>query len=98
MPEFDADTREFLEALDPSTMRVYRVGLGAFQTFYGKPLKNFLDAVEDDLRKPRCERTRVARNTLKGFVEWLQEKEYAPKTIRAYVTLSNLWANTTRSA
>ena len=85
MREFDRDVREFLEALDPSTMRVYRVGLGAFQSFYGKPLKNFLDAVEEDLRKPRRQRARVARNALKGFVEWLQERDYAPKTIRAYV-------------
>jgi integrase/recombinase XerD len=86
MEKFDEDTREFLEALDPSTMRVYRVGLGAFQSFYGRPLKNFLDAVEDDLRKPRRERRRVARNTLKEFVGWLEEKDYAPKTIRAYVS------------
>lgn len=86
MERFDEDTREFLEALDPSTRRVYQVGLGAFQTFYGNPLKYFLDAVEDDLRKPRRGRTRVARKTLKKFVEWLKERDYAPKTIRTYVS------------
>jgi integrase len=85
MSDFDEDTREFLEALDPSTMGVYRPGLSAFQSFYGKPLRSFLDAVEEDLRKPRHQRTRVARTTMKGFVEWLQGKGYAPKTIRAYV-------------
>jgi len=84
--EFDRDVVEFLEALDPSTRRVYQVGLGAFQTFYGNPLRYFLDMVEDDLRKPRRQRTRVARNTLKRFVEWLEERNYAPKTIRAYLS------------
>ena len=84
---FDADTEEFLEALDPSTRKIYSYGLAAFQTFY-KPqgsIKDFLDRVEEDLHKPRRIRKRVARNTLKGFVEWLQKKGYKPKTIRAYV-------------
>jgi len=84
MSDLDEDAKEFLEALDPSTMRVYRTGLAAFQSFYGS-LKDFLDALEEDLRKPRRQSTRVARNALKGFVEWLQERDYAPKTVRAYV-------------
>lgn len=65
-------------------MGLYRAGLSAFQTFYGKPLKQFLDAVDEDLRKPRRERERVARNTLSRFVEWLGDKGFAPKTVRAY--------------
>jgi len=84
MSDLDEDAKEFLEALDPSTMRVYRVGLGSFQSFYGS-LKDFLDAVEEDLRKPRRQSARVAKNVLKGFVEWLQERDYAPKTIRTCV-------------
>lgn len=75
---------EFLQALGSSTMGLYRAGLSAFQTFYGKPLKQFLDAVDEDLRKPRRERERVARNTLSRFVEWLVDKGFAPKTVRAY--------------
>jgi len=85
--KFDDDTEEFLKALDPSTRKIYSYGLAAFQSFY-KPygtIRDFLDAVEEDMRKPRRERKRVARNTLKGFVEWLQKKGYKPKTIRTYV-------------
>lgn len=84
--EMDEDVVEFLQALDPSTMKVYRAGLSAFKSFYAQSLKNFLDAVEEDLRKPRREKKRVARNTLKGFVKWLEKREKKPKTIRAYVS------------
>jgi len=85
--KFDEDTTEFLEALDPSTRKTYSFGLDAFQTFY-KPqgtIKDFLDRVEEDALKQRREKRRVARNTLKEFVEWLQEKGYKPKTVRAYI-------------
>lgn len=83
--EFDEDTREFLDALDPSTRRVYKAGLAAFQSFYGKSPKHFLDVVEEDLQRPRRERRRVARNTLKGFTESMQKRKLTPKTIRAYL-------------
>lgn len=81
----DTDTIEFLDALTPSTRKVYQAGLSAFQTFYKRTPKEFLDAVEEDLRKPRRERKRVARNTLKEFVKWLQRQQKKPKSIRAYV-------------
>ena len=83
--EFDKDTDEFLDALKEGTMKVYRAGLANFQSYYGKTPKCFLDALEEDQQKPRREKKRVSRNTLKGFVEWLQEKDLAPKTIRAYI-------------
>jgi len=85
--KFDADTQEFLEALDTSTRRVYTCGLDAFQTFYQPKgtIRDFLDQVEEDSLRSRREKTRVARNTLKDFVEWLQTRGYKPKTIRAYV-------------
>jgi len=60
--------------------------LRSFQEFYGSgSLKDFLDRVEADQRLPRDLRKRVARNTIRDFVSWLQKKGYAPKTIRAYV-------------
>lgn len=83
---FDEDTSEFLDALDVSTRKVYQAGLLAFQTFYKQSPKHFLDAIEEDFQKPRRERRRVARRTLKGFVEWLKRKGKKPKTIRAYVS------------
>ena len=89
MKQFDADTIEFLEALDPSTRKSYASGISAFQTFYRAQgtIKDFLDRVEEDASKPRRERGRIARNTLKAFMEWLQDNErnYKPKTVRAYV-------------
>ena len=83
--EFDRDVEEFLKALDTSTRLTYKSGLSLFREFYGKPIKDFLDAVEEDLMKPRRERHRVARSILRGFVEWLKDKGYSPKTIRVYV-------------
>lgn len=87
---------EFLSAFGPGTRRVYKGGLDLFKEFYktraqyygahGESLDDFLDAVEADLRKPRRQRNRLARNLLKGFVAWLKLKDYAPKTIRSYVS------------
>jgi len=80
-------TREFLDALDSSTRKIYSAGLTAFQVFY-KPygtIKDFLDEVEKDENRLRNEKMRTARNTLKGFAEWLQERGYKPKTVRAYI-------------
>jgi len=94
--EFDRDTVEFLSALSPSTRKLYSVGLKAFQTFY-KPqgmIKDFLDRVEEDGHSTRNERRRIGRNTLKGFVEWLQERGYTSKTVRTYVAASSRRPNT----
>jgi integrase len=85
MVKLDRDSLEFLEALDGNTRRVYRAGLTLFQEFYGKPPSRFLDEVEEDMSKPRRERRRVATNTLRMFVEWLEGKGYTPKSIRSYV-------------
>ena len=85
--DFDKDTVEFLGALDTSTKRLYSCGLTAFQEFYKQQgtIKDFLDRVEEDSVKQRREKTRVARNTVKEFMEWLQGKGYKPKTVRAYI-------------
>jgi len=82
---FDVDTQEFLKALGQSTANLYRVGLKSFQEFYGASPKVFIDRVEEDLHAPRGDRKRVARNTVREFIVWLQKKGYAPKTVRAYV-------------
>jgi integrase len=88
---FDVDTEEFLAAVDVSTRRTYSVGLACFQRFYQEHLgqvitiKHFLDEVEEDQRRPRRERRRVAGNTVRGFVDWLGQKGYADKTVRTYV-------------
>ena len=83
--------KEFLDAFNPSTKKIYRAGLRAFLSFYqetgkGETLEDFLDAVEEDVRRDRRSRKRVARNVLKDFVRWLEERKYTPKTIRTYIS------------
>jgi integrase len=85
---FDEETIEFLDALKPSTRSIYSAGLEAFQAFYAQQgtIKDFLDRTEQDQQLPRRERKRVARTTLKGFVEWMKtQTTFKPKTIRTYV-------------
>lgn len=82
---------EFLGAFKPGTRKVYAAGLEQFLKYYrstgkGESLDDFLDSIEEDLRRPRREKKRVARNLLKGFVSWLEERNYAPKSIRSYVS------------
>lgn len=93
---------EFLNAFGPGTRGVYKAGLEAFKEFYksrakhhgvkGESLEDFLDAVEEDLRRPRRQKKRVARNLLKGFIAWLKLRKYAPKTMRAYVSAVQSYA------
>ena len=48
-------------------------------------MAGFLSLVEEDLRKSRLEKTRVARKTLNAFIAYLQGEGFAPKTVNAYV-------------
>ena len=86
---FDENTVEFLNALKPSTRKIYECGLSAFQSFYREKgfasVKVFLDQVEEDMRKPRLEKKRVARNVFREFIVYLQGKGLSPKTIGVYV-------------
>jgi len=84
---FDEETQEFLGALDTSTAKLYSNGLTAFQVFYKShgTIKDFLDKLDEDLQRPRNERQRVGRTTLKEFIIWLKAQGYAPKTVRTYV-------------
>lgn len=80
---------EFLSALKADdTKRLYGRGLGLFQQYLSETskmsIKDFLSEVEADLSKPRMQKTRIARKTLNGFVEWLEKQSYAPKTVNAY--------------
>jgi len=85
--KFDSEVSEFLSVLKTGTRNVYRRGLVAFQQFYSNQgsVKDFLDCVEQDRLLPRSERRREDRFILNGFVAWLQNKGYSPKTIRIYV-------------
>jgi len=82
-----AEVEEFLSALKPGTRHVYERGLTKFQEFLagqGLDVAGFLSLVEEDLRRPRLEKTRVARKTLNAFIAHLQGEGFAPKTINAY--------------
>jgi integrase len=79
---------EFLSALKLGTRHVYERGLAKFQDFLagqGLNVASFLSLVEEDLRRPRLEKTRVARKTLNAFIAHLQGEGFAPKTVNAYV-------------
>jgi len=83
-----AEVEEFLSALKTGTKHVYQRGLIKFQEFLAKQgldVAGFLSLVEEDLRRPRLEKTRVARKTLNAFIAHLQGEGFAPKTINAYV-------------
>ena len=88
-PVVSEEGKEFLEALSESTREVYEPGLGVFLAFYkpeyGGTLEDFLDALEEDLERPRRERKRVGRNVLRQFVKWMEKQGFKPKTIRTYV-------------
>lgn len=75
-----------MDAQKKSTATVYGCGLNLFEKFFKGSVSDFLDVVEEDLRRPRFERKRVRQKTLNKFVKWLTEKNYAKKTIRSYVT------------
>ncbi|MEM4713147.1 MAG: site-specific integrase [Candidatus Bathyarchaeia archaeon] len=81
------EVSEFLSVLKLGTRNVYGRGLAAFQQFYldQGSLEDFLDRVEQDRLLPRSQRRRVDRVTLNGFVVWLQNRGYSPKTVRIYV-------------
>jgi len=85
--EFDSEASEFLSALKRGTRNVYSRALAVFQQFYERQgsIRDFLDHMEQDQVLPRRRRRRVARATLNGFVVWLQNHGYQPKSVRAYV-------------
>ncbi|MEM3874875.1 MAG: hypothetical protein QXU45_07075, partial [Candidatus Bathyarchaeia archaeon] len=83
-PEVD----EFLSALKPGTRHIYARALAVFQEFLagqGLDVAGFLRLVEEDLHKPRLEKTRVARKTLNAFIGYLQGEGFAPKSINTYI-------------
>lgn len=82
------EVEEFLLALKPGTRRIYARGLAKFSEFLavqGLDVAKFLRLVEDDMYKPRLEKTRVARRTLNAFIAFLQSEGFAPKSINTYV-------------
>ena len=81
------EVAEFFSVLKVGTRGVYAAGLKLFQQYYsGKgSIRDFLDGVEHEWFLPRHEKRRTAAETLNGFAAWLQNRGYAPKTIRVYV-------------
>lgn len=82
------EVEEFLSVLKPGTRHIYGRGLAVFQEFLasqGLDVTVFLRLVEEDLQKPRLEKTRVARKILNAFIGYLQAEGFAPKSINTYV-------------
>ncbi|MBS7612011.1 hypothetical protein KEJ27_07415 [Candidatus Bathyarchaeota archaeon] len=83
----DLDVVGFLSSLRLGTSKVYGRGLKLFKQFYADKgaVSDFLDFVERDRLLPRRKRRRLATEVLNGFVVWLSDRGYTPKTIRVYV-------------
>jgi len=81
------EVAEFLSVLKVGTRGVYAAGLRLFRQYYsGKgSIGDFLDGVEREWFLPRHAKRRIATETLNSFAAWLQDRGYAPKTIRVYV-------------
>jgi integrase len=79
------EEEEFLAALRPSTRASYRSALEAFRSFYGRPVEEFMDEVEEDMSRGRGERRRVARAVMNEFISWLDGRGYKPQSVRLYV-------------
>ncbi|MEM0358334.1 MAG: site-specific integrase [Candidatus Bathyarchaeia archaeon] len=87
-PPLSPEVDEFLSALKPGTRHIYARALTKFQEFLagqGLDVAGFLRLVEEDLQKPRLEKTRVARKTLNAFIGYLHGEGFAPKSINTYV-------------
>ena len=81
------EVAEFLSVLKVGTRGVYAAGLRLFWQYYSNKgsVGDFLDCVERDRFLPRHAKRRIAAETLNGFAAWLQDRGYAPKTVRIYV-------------
>jgi integrase len=93
---FDPDTEEWLSAIKKSSSDTYRSGLIQFQQYLrglpdpswqasAAPLKLFLDQVAEDQDLPARERKRVARTILRGYVIYLKDHGFLPKSIHGYI-------------
>lgn len=84
--ELGPETVKFLNALKPSSRVTYKPGIQHFQEFFVKDgtIRDFLKRVIDDRRLDPLDQTFLDREVLKAFVKWMQEKEYAAKSIRTY--------------
>jgi integrase len=81
------EVAEFLSVLKVGSRGVYAAGLKLFQQYYSSKgsVGDFLDCVEREWFLPRHAKRRIAIDILNGFAAWLQDRGYAPKTIRVYV-------------
>lgn len=90
---FGSATREFLNALTKSSRATYMPGLVRFQNYLSiqtlypsvHTADGFLQAVLDDGKLGLLEQKFIDRALMKGFVEFLLEKQLKPKTVRTYV-------------
>jgi integrase len=82
---FEAGVERFLKSCKPNTRRTYTAAYLAFEEFSGESVLDFLRRAEEDMKKEGLNKSHVARTTLADFVNWLESKKKANKTIRAYV-------------
>lgn len=83
-----SEGKQFLEAFNEGSQKVYKSGLGVFLVFFGHQhtLADLLDLLDEDQKRSRREKKFVGRQILKDFSKWLKKKKFEPKSIRTYVS------------
>jgi len=80
---------QYLETRKGSTATAYTTCLKRFKAFYPRGLDGFISEIETEIQgnrgKPLAERTRPGEATIRAYVEWMGEKEYANKSVRQAV-------------
>ncbi|MBE0634230.1 hypothetical protein IH574_06620, partial [Candidatus Bathyarchaeota archaeon] len=78
--------KRFLETKTPSTKEAYDKCLKRFAYFYENELERFIGEIEDQMEsnegRPLSERIRPGEATIRDFIKWHKENEYAPKSTR----------------
>jgi len=76
MSETEPDVDEFLNALPPSTAKVYRAGIALFRKFYAPQgtIGDFLDRIWEHVKQSfRRDNKRIAENTIRTPVQTSNE-------------------------
>ena len=88
--KFCDKVKDFLSVWEGGTYGTYRAALKQFRRYYsdasnGGSICDFLREYSDDQGRPPLEREKVGRKRLRGFVDYLKGRGYAPKTVRSYI-------------
>ncbi|MFH2109969.1 MAG: site-specific integrase [Candidatus Bathyarchaeota archaeon] len=82
----DETATRFLKTKKPGTAKAYKVALRRFNYYYGRPLADFIQEIEQETEQNKnrslTARIRPGEATTRGFIKWLEETGFAPKSAR----------------